>query len=321
MILILTLQILKVLDYSLSSNYYTFMWILLTLSAVISQLFRNAFSKKFSSLISPLAVTFCRFFFGLPAVLFAYWILSLIYQPVRITSPRFFILAALMGVFQIIGTFLLINLFKFKNFAVSLTLIKFETIILAVLGIIFLGEIPTAYAWVGIIFAFMGLILASFSKNKINFPIIRETLFSKASLLAILSGTSFAICTLFLKRAMVYVQGDSIAIISIFSLLVILILETLIVFPFLLLGNREDLLIIFKKYKTSFAIGFSSSMGSFLWFTAIGMTYAAYVKTLGQTEFIFGILFSLKVFKEKISLLEVAGMILVATGSLIIVFT
>lgn len=296
------------------------MWIAVTLSAVFSQLIRNAISKRFAQEVSPLAVTFCRFLFGLPFVLTAYVCLSLFYQPVRITSPMFFLYASLMGIFQILATFLLINLFRFRNFAVSLTLIKFETIILAVLGIFFLGEILSFSAWAGILVAFTGLILASFSKNRISLTTLQETLFSRASFIAILSGTSFAICTLFLKRAMNFVPGDNRAIISVYTLMVILIIQIIFLLPILLLKHRTDLGTIIGNSQTALAIGFTSSLGSFLWFTAIALTYAAYVKTLAQTEFIFGILFSVKVFKEKIYPLEIAGMLFVAAGSVIIIF-
>ena len=296
------------------------MWIVITLSAVFSQLIRNAISKRFSSVVSPLAVTFCRFFFGLPFVVLAYLILISIYEPVQIISFKFYYLAVLMGIFQILATFLLINLFRYKNFAVSLTLIKFETVILAVLGIHFLNEILSVPAWFGIIIAFSGLVLASFSKNRITWVTIKTTLFSKASLLAILSGTSFAICTLFLKKAMYYVQGDSQSIISVFSLMTILIIEILMLFPILFFTKRKDIILIFQNIKTSAAIGLTSSIGSFFWFTAIAITYAAYVKTLAQTEFIFGILLSVRMFKEKIYPLEILGMLLVTTGSIIIMF-
>jgi len=61
-------------------------------------------------------------------------------------------------------------------------------------------------------------------------------------------------------------------------------------------------------------------LGSFFWFFAFAIAYVAYVKTLGQIEFILGILMSWYYFKEKIYKNEIFGMIIMAIGTIILIF-
>jgi uncharacterized membrane protein len=70
--------------------------------------------------------------------------------------------------------------------------------------------------------------------------------------------------------------------------------------PFAFWRHKKDLFKIFRNPKIPFQIGTLSGIGSFFWFFAFAIAYVAYVKTLGQIEFILGILMSWYYFKEKI---------------------
>ena len=54
------------------------------------------------------------------------------------------------------------------------------------------------------------------------------------------------------------------------------------------------------------------------WFTAMTIERAAYVKALGQIEFVFAIAVSTLIFKEKSTLRELFGMCLVAAGIVVL---
>ena len=68
------------------------------------------------------------------------------------------------------------------------------------------------------------------------------------------------------------------------------------------------------------AIGSLSGLGSFLWFVAFNLSFIAYVKTLGQLEFLLSLLMSAYYFKEKIYKYELIGMIIVVIGNIILLF-
>ena len=55
----------------------------------------------------------------------------------------------------------------------------------------------------------------------------------------------------------------------------------------------------FKNLKVPFKISTLSRLGSFFWFFTFAITYVTYIKTLGQIEFILGILMSAIISKKK----------------------
>jgi drug/metabolite transporter (DMT)-like permease len=55
-------------------------------------------------------------------------------------------------------------------------------------------------------------------------------------------------------------------------------------------------------------------LGSVGWFTASSLQTVAYVKALGQIDFFFTLLITLKIFKESISMREYFGMFLIVVS-------
>ncbi len=61
-------------------------------------------------------------------------------------------------------------------------------------------------------------------------------------------------------------------------------------------------------------------LGSVGWFTAMALQNAAYVRAVGQVELIFTFLTSVIVFKEKVTVNEVFGTVLIVGGILVLLF-
>lgn len=59
-------------------------------------------------------------------------------------------------------------------------------------------------------------------------------------------------------------------------------------------------------------------IGSVGWFTAASFQDAAYVKALGQIEFLFKLVITYRVFKERINLREMMGILLILCSVLIL---
>ncbi len=295
------------------------MWIILSLIATFSQVTRNLFSKKMVSGYPAQVIALSRFIYALPVVLLFYIILSLQYGKVIITSPVFFIWVVLMAISQILATYFRVSLFKYKSFAVSLTIVQIDTIIVAIIGVLFLKEILSVTAWIGVITATTGLILASLSKNRVTFTNIKNTLFTKPSAIALLTGLFLATAGICAKQTFIYIDGFNRTLESLFSLTFILITEVMILMPIAVANNRSAVKDLFKKPLKPIVIGVCSGIGSFCWLTAYSITHIAYVRTVGQLEFILATLLSLYYFKEKIFRLEIAGMLMVFLGTLFII--
>lgn len=295
------------------------MWIIITLTATTLQTLRNAFSKKVSKIVSADGVSLARFLYALPVMIIVYFIAKNIWGEVEILSNYFFLFAFLFAIFQALATFLLAELFHYKNFAVSVTFIKTEVAFLAVLGILFLGEHIPPMGWLGIIISFFGLILASLSKSQIKLENIKEAFRGMGVYLGILCAISFAFAVVLVKQAMMFLATDILVMKAIFTLLVTLIMQVSFMFPISYLKNKESAIAILKKPFWPALSGFSSALGSIFWFWAYSLANVAYVKVVGQIEFILGVLISVFFFKEKIYKNEYLGMALIVVGVVILV--
>lgn len=296
------------------------MWLLFSLGATLSQVTRNLFSKKLVGSYPVKTVALSRFIYALPVVVTAYFIISLKEGFVSINSIKFFIWTTLMALSQILATYFRVSLFKYKSFAVSLTIVQVDTVLVALAGVLFLKEFLNIYAWSGLLVATTGLLLASLSKNRVTITNIRETLFTKASLIALLTGIFLALAAIFAKQTFKFIDGKSHIGESLFSLSIILIIEIIILLPITVYKNKESVVDMFKRPGKPLIIGICSGVGSFCWLTAYSLTHIAYVRTVGQLEFIIATLLSVYYFKERLYRVELLGMIMVSLGTLLLIF-
>jgi drug/metabolite transporter (DMT)-like permease len=73
-----------------------------------------------------------------------------------------------------------------------------------------------------------------------------------------------------------------------------------------------------REWRPSLFAGFMGAAASAGWFTAFAIEPAANVRTLGLVELIFSYVVSLKIFRERLSKLELSGMTLIALGIVVI---
>lgn len=295
------------------------MWILFSLTAATSQIIRNLYSKKILGELSPITVALSRFIFALPVVLLLYVIIGHAQGYAKIINNSFFIWCCFMGISQILATYFRVSLFKFKSFAVSITIVQVDTIIVAIIGILFLKEYLNFYSWLGILLATTGLVLASLSKNSINWEGIKKALFTKATIIALLTGLFLALAAIFAKKATKTIEAQHM-VKSLFTLTFILLYEIIILVPITYKLEPDNLKKIFLRPKRPWIIGICSGIGSFCWITAYSLTNVAYVRVVGQSEFILASLISLYYFKEKLYKVEIIGIFLVSIGTLTLMF-
>lgn len=127
------------------------LWIWITLAAAAVQTLRFMLQKKLASTgLSVGGATFSRFLFGAPiAVLTAVATLQMA-GPLPLPGARFWAFALLGGAAQVAGTFLTVSLFKLRNFAVGVAFTKTETVQVALMSLLVLGEAVSGLGWAGI---------------------------------------------------------------------------------------------------------------------------------------------------------------------------
>ena len=105
---------------------------------------------------------------------------------------------------------------------------------------------------------------------------------------------------------------------AVFALLVTNLLQTLMQGSYLALRERDQLRAAFRTWRSSAWVGTLSACGSACWFTGFALAPVALVRSLGQVEMVFTLLFSRFYLKETLRRADVSGLVLVVAGVILI---
>ncbi|HZD26670.1 MAG TPA: EamA family transporter, partial [Alphaproteobacteria bacterium] len=141
-------------------------WIPLSVGAAFMQAVRTAGQKHLTKQVSTMGTSYVRFLFGLP--LAAAYLIAL-KAGFGETWPRptaiFFLFTAGCAVAQIAGTFLLIHLFSYRNFAVGTTYARTEALLTALIGAALFHEAIAAAGWLAIATSVAGVVLVTLART------------------------------------------------------------------------------------------------------------------------------------------------------------
>ena len=87
------------------------------------------------------------------------------------------------------------------------------------------------------------------------------------------------------------------------------------------MAERGEIGRVLASWRVSSLVGVTSMLGSLGWFTAFTLQNAAYVKAVGQIELVFTFLASYFVFKERSSVREIAGILLLVVSILVLILS
>jgi drug/metabolite transporter (DMT)-like permease len=85
-----------------------------------------------------------------------------------------------------------------------------------------------------------------------------------------------------------------------------------------LLRNDGELIRVARAWRPALLVGACGMMASVGWFTAMAIQKAAYVRAVGQVELVFTFIISIAVFRERLRTIEVAGVLLIVAGILVL---
>lgn len=297
----------------------SWIWIPITLFAVIMQTVRTAGQKHLTAHLDALAVTLVRFLFGLPfAAIYlaavAHWGGTSLPAP-NATFVGFIVLG---GVAQIIATVLLIYLFSLRNFAVGTTYARTEAFLTAFIGALFFGEWVSLQGWIAIVVSVAGVVVLTVARTHIDNASLLGRLWNPAALIGLGSGLGFALASLSIRKASLSFGIDDFLLSAGVTLVAMVLLQTAIMIVYVAIKSPGQLVIIARQWRVSLFVGVTSALGSIGWFTAMTVERASYVKALGQIEFVFALLISTLFFRERTTGLELLGMTLIAVGVVVL---
>jgi drug/metabolite transporter (DMT)-like permease len=296
------------------------LWIPVTLAAALFQCWRTALQQKLRHLLSVNGAGFVRFLYGAPtALILLLGALAITGLPLPALTTRMVLLSAAGGLCQIVATNLLIMAFGYRNFAVGTAYSKTDTVQSALIALVLLHEVLRPVAWAGIALGLAGVMTLSLAGRGLRPREIAAATVQPAALCGLGAGFGFALSTVFVKLANQALSGPSLVVRALLVLVVTNTLQTVMQGAYLLWREPASLRKAVTTWRSSMWAGTLSACGSACWFTGFVLTDVALVRSVGQIEIVFTLLFSRFYLHETLKRGDVAGLTLVVAGVLLIV--
>jgi len=291
------------------------LWIAVTIWAAFAQTLRNAAQRRLTAELGTLGATLVRFLYGLPFALLWLWaVLQWTGVPPPAPGAGFAGWVALGALSQIAATALLLRTMQERNFALGVAYSKTEVIQVALFAFVALGDRLSVAALLAIACATAGVLLLSPADRQRPLRALVSGWTGRPALLGLASGTGFAFAAVGYRGAALAFDDTTYLAAAAMTLAAALALQTVALGGWLLARSPATVAGVVREWRPSLFAGFMGAAASAGWFTAFAIEPAANVRTLGMIELIFAYVVSLKLFRERLSRLELAGMALIALG-------
>lgn len=293
----------------------TIIWLPAALMGGLFQAWRTASQQRLRSEMSVSGAGLVRYLYGLPfALLFAAAWLGWHAMPIPSMGAAFLALAAAGGVFQMVGTLLLILAFSHRGFVVGTAFSKTEAIQAAIVTALFFQQSFSALAWVGIILGVAGVLILALAGQGLNARQLLGAMRQPAALYGLGAGAMFAFAAIAIKLATARLAGVDLVGSALVTLVVVMAMQSTLHLGWAAVCDHATLAAVRRHWRHSSEIGLLSALGSACWYIGFAAAPAALVRIVGQVEVIFTIGFAHFYLREPVRWHEAGGLALVAIG-------
>ena len=297
------------------------LWIPITVAAALCQNIRTTMQQKIRGILSVDGANFVRYLYGAPLALgMLAFLVFVTGRHVPSISLYFLLLVTIAGVAQIVATSLMIHAFSLRNFAVGTVYSKTETVFVALFATFIAGEPLGLGAWAGILVCLGGVAILSVRGKLSDVRGVLADLTHKGARYGILSGAIFAIAAGTIREASKLLEGDFM-VRGITVLACMNTIQVVLMALYLFRRDRPQLSKVWFNWRSSIWVGIFSVLGSAGWALAMTLENAALVRAVGQIELVFTFISSRLILKERPSLGEWIGSLLVVGGVVLILAT
>ncbi|MEO1967324.1 MAG: DMT family transporter [Sphingomonadaceae bacterium] len=257
------------------------LWVPFTLAAATMQVFRNATQARLSAKAGPLGGTQARFLFGLPmaiALFVGFMLLS--GERVPPIGPEALGWVVAGALVQIFGTWLMLVVMAKRDFGVAYAYIKTEPVIVALFGLILLGQNLPVLGWVAVMVVTCGVVMASLRKGD-SWSSLAEW---KPVLTGVGSGGLFGLATICFSAAIHAEPQGSFLMRSLVMLVISLSIQTVILLVWFASTDLAPLRNSLREWRLCVVAGMLGGSATACWFIAYSQTIAANVRTLALIE-------------------------------------
>ncbi len=283
------------------------LWAVFTVIAAAAQTARNAMQRSLTERLGTIGATHVRFLYGLP---FALVFLGLVHATVPAPAPSIsgtFLAWTLFGALSQIGaTALMLAAMQERSFVVTTAYTKTEPVLVALFGVVLLGDHLSLTAWLAIFVATAGILLMSWK------PGTEQSL--RPALLGLVSAALFGMASVGFRGGIRALDTPSFVMAATTTLAVGLALQTAVLTAYLAIVDRAGLTAILKAWRPSLLAGFLGAFASQFWFLAFALETVAKVRTLALVEVIFAGIVSGAIIKQATSPRDGLAIALIVIG-------
>lgn len=291
------------------------LWVIFTVVAAAGQTARNAMQRELTASLGAVGATHVRFLFGFPfALLFLAAVSFATHAGLPATSPAFWAWDIAGAMAQIFGTALMLKTMTERSFVVTVAYLKTEPLFVAALGLAFLHDAITPGMAAAIVIATAGVVLISLRGKVAEGGGIHSALYGLSA------GGLFAVSAIGYRGAILSLHLPGYLMPATFTLAVGLVVQAVTLTVYLAVVSPAVLRSIFRLWRPSLFAGFMGSAASEFWFLAFALATAASVRTLGLIDVLFAQMVSHVLFKQKTTLREAAGIVLLLAGAVLLVY-
>jgi drug/metabolite transporter (DMT)-like permease len=191
----------------------------------------------------------------------------------------------------------------------------------AILGLLILGDPLSIGAIVAIAVSLVGVLALSVAETKITLRNLITSLGSKATLIGLACGAMLGASVVLFRGGALSLGDGNFLMRAAMTLAVSVVIQTVLMGLYLAWREPGQLKAVLVHWRPSLSVGITGVLASIFWFSAFTLQNAAYVRALGQIELVFTMLASVVFFREKVKGLEVAGILFIIAGILILVLS
>ncbi len=295
------------------------LWIPITIAAAFLQNLRSALQKHLKGRLSTSGAAYARFLYAWPFALVYVWGLHGIGGLAwPVPNGLFLLYCVLGGLTQILFTVLLLWMFSFRSFAVGTTFSKLELVMVAGLGAAILGDGLGPAAILAITVSAAGVVCLSLDRTRLGPGALLAGLAGKPTLIGVLCAACLGASVVFFRGGALALGHDNVVMAAGYTFAVAVVLQTLIMGAWLRWREPGEFTRVLRHWRWAAPVGVAGALGSVCWFTAFTMQNAAYVRALGQIELVFTFIASVAFFRERVSRMEITGIVLVVGAILLL---
>ncbi|MDR7231832.1 drug/metabolite transporter (DMT)-like permease [Caulobacter sp. BE264] len=283
-------------------------WIPITISAAALQVARNAAQRSIMGDAGPWGATLVRFLFGLPfATLFA--AIAWLVTPGATAHPtvHFWMACAAGAGLQIAATAALLTAMQRSTFALGTAMQQSGLPFALVWGVLFFGDHVGVVTWAGGLIASVGLAILTWPRGEV-------TLRKGAVLAGLGSGAIFALSANCFRQASLAFDPAHPAASAFVTVMVVQAIQTVALTSYLAWRDRAALGAVIAAWRQSLGAGFCGAAASGLWFTAMALSPVGPVRAVGVIEMPIAAIAGRRLFKERLTALQVVAGAITAVG-------